>query len=134
MTTSSTPAVRYDRDVDGIVTLTLDDPQAPVNTMTPGFVTALRAAVDRLEAERSELVGVILASAKQTFFAGADLLALLDVGPGDAAALFEQVETVKALLRRLERLGRPVVAAVGGSALGGGLELALACHHRIAVS
>jgi len=134
MTTSSTPPVRYDRDVDGIVTLTLDDPQAPVNTMTPGFVTALRAAVDRLEAERSELVGVILASAKQTFFAGADLLALLDVGPGDAAALFEQVETVKALLRRLERLGRPVVAAVGGSALGGGLELALACHHRIAVS
>ena len=134
MTTSSTPAVRYDRDVDGIVTLTLDDPQAPVNTMTPGFVTALGAAVDRLEAERPELVGVILASAKQTFFAGADLLALLDVGPGDAAALFEQVETVKALLRRLERLGRPVVAAVGGSALGGGLELALACHHRIAVS
>ena len=107
MTTSSTPPVRYDRDVDGIVTLTLDDPQAPVNTMTPGFVTALRAAVDRLEAERSELVGVILASAKQTFFAGADLLALLDVGPGDAAALFEQAETVKALLRRLERLGCP---------------------------
>jgi 3-hydroxyacyl-CoA dehydrogenase/enoyl-CoA hydratase/3-hydroxybutyryl-CoA epimerase len=127
------PAVRYERDDDGVVTLTLDDPMSSVNTMNDRYVEAMALALDRLEAERDDIAGVVVASAKRSFFAGADLVAVQGARPEDAAALFEQVEAVKGQLRRLERLGRPVVAALGGSALGGGLEIALACHHRIAV-
>ena len=127
------PAVRYERSSAGIVTLTFDDPDRSVNTMTAAYVEAMGAAVDRLEAEIGEVVGVILASAKKSFFAGADLDLVLSAGPGDQAAVFEMVETIKAQLRRLERCGRPVVAAINGSALGGGLEVALAAHRRIAL-
>ena len=58
---------------------------------------------------------------------------MVQAGPDDAPRIFETIEAIKADLRRLELLGRPVVAAINGAALGGGLEIALACHHRIAV-
>ena len=74
---------------------------------------------------------MIVTSAKKTFFAGGDLETLMRYGPDDAAAVFEYVTRIKGQLRRLETLGLPVVAAVTGTALGGGLEIALACHHRI---
>ena len=91
------------------------------------------AALDRLEAERDDITGVIITSAKKTFFAGGDLDALGSrrPEPADAEAVRARRRTIKAQLRRLETLGRPVVAAINGSALGGGLEIALACHHRI---
>jgi 3-hydroxyacyl-CoA dehydrogenase/enoyl-CoA hydratase/3-hydroxybutyryl-CoA epimerase len=126
-------AVRYYVDTDGIVTLTLDDPTASANTMNELYQESMGAAVDRLERERDQVTGVVVTSAKKTFFAGADLKSMLGVGPEDAPDLFAAVETVKAQLRRLETLGRPVVAAINGAALGGGLEIALACHRRIAV-
>ncbi|WP_030483739.1 3-hydroxyacyl-CoA dehydrogenase NAD-binding domain-containing protein [Nocardioides aequoreus] len=125
-------AVRYDRDADGIVTLTLDDPQASANTMNERYAAAMHDAVERLHAEKDDLVGVVVTSAKRTFFAGGDLKGMLQTGPDDAEAVFHQVESVKRDLRRLETLGRPVVAAINGAALGGGLEIALACHHRVA--
>ena len=74
---------------------------------------------------------MIVTSAKKTFFAGGDLETLIRYGPDDAAAAFEHVTRIKGQLRRLETLGLPVVAAMNGTALGGGLEIALACHHRI---
>lgn len=126
------PAVRYDRDSDGIVTLTLDDPQSSANTMNERYAAAMHDAVERLHAEKDDLVGVVVASAKKTFFAGGDLKGMLRTGPDDAEAVFAQVEGVKRDLRRLETLGKPVVAAINGAALGGGLEIALACHHRVA--
>jgi 3-hydroxyacyl-CoA dehydrogenase/enoyl-CoA hydratase/3-hydroxybutyryl-CoA epimerase len=132
MTQTSTPtAVRYDRGADGIVVLTLDDPTSTTNTMTPLYVGSMAAALSRLEAE-DDLTGVVVTSAKRTFFAGGNLRDLMRAGPEDAAEVFAGIEAVKAQLRRLERIGRPVVAAVNGAALGGGLEIALACHHRIA--
>src|SRR5690606_37060248 len=95
------------------------------------FRANLASIVERLETERENIRGVVVTSAKRTFFAGADLNELLAVRPEDAAAFFEEVQALKAYLRRLERLGRPVVAAINGSALGGGLEITLACHARI---
>ncbi|WP_027503095.1 3-hydroxyacyl-CoA dehydrogenase NAD-binding domain-containing protein [Rhodococcus sp. UNC363MFTsu5.1] len=127
-------AIRYDIDPEGIVTLTLDDPAQSANTMNEGFIVSLGAVVDRLVAERDSITGVILTSAKKTFFAGGDLNDILRSQRGEAEAVIANVNRIKAPMRRLETLGRPVVAAIGGAALGGGLELALACHHRIAVN
>jgi 3-hydroxyacyl-CoA dehydrogenase / enoyl-CoA hydratase / 3-hydroxybutyryl-CoA epimerase len=126
-------AVRYERDADNIVVLTLDDPTSSANTMNDLYQESMGAAIDRLEAEKEQIVGVVVASAKKTFFAGGNLNKMIESGPDDAPEVFAYAQAVKAQLRRLETLGRPVVAAVNGAALGGGLEIALACHHRIAV-
>ena len=126
-------AVKYDRDADGVVTLTLDDPQSSANTMNERYKDGMHAAVERLVAEKDEVRGVVVASAKKTFFAGGDLKGMVTTTREDAESVFREVEQVKADLRRLETLGKPVVAAINGAALGGGLEIALACHHRIAV-
>jgi 3-hydroxyacyl-CoA dehydrogenase / enoyl-CoA hydratase / 3-hydroxybutyryl-CoA epimerase len=89
------------------------------------------SVVERLQAEKNSIRGVVITSAKSTFFAGGNLQMLSQIQPADAAQVFETVEEVKRQLRILETLGVPVVAAINGSALGGGLEIALACHHRI---
>lgn len=125
--------IRYERDAAGIATLTFDAPEQSVNTMTDAMRECFARCVDRLEAERDTLTGVILTSAKDTFFAGGDLNRLYKMQPADAQPLFEATERGKRTLRRLEKLGKPVVAALNGTALGGGFEIALACHHRIAL-
>ena len=125
--------IRYDVDADGIVVLTLDDPQASANTMNDRYVTSMTAVVDRLCAERDSITGVVITSAKKTFFAGGDLVSMVKATRADAPQVFDLLQQVKADLRRLETLGKPVVAAINGSALGAGLEIALAAHHRIAV-
>ncbi|MFB9187440.1 3-hydroxyacyl-CoA dehydrogenase NAD-binding domain-containing protein, partial [Dactylosporangium sucinum] len=123
-------AIRYDRGADGVVVLTLDDPSRGANTMNEAFVASMDATLDRLEADK-DLAGVVITSAKKTWFAGGDLDALGSIGPDQAAETYATAKRIKDQLRRLETLGRPVVAAINGSALGGGLELALACHRRI---
>ncbi len=125
--------IRFEHGADPIATLILDTPGQAVNMMSAAFMADLSSAVARLEGERDRLAGVILTSAKNTFFAGGDLRALAAVQPEDGPAFYESIQALKASFRRLEQLGRPVVAALGGSALGGGLELALACHHRVCV-
>ncbi|MBN9747866.1 3-hydroxyacyl-CoA dehydrogenase [Amycolatopsis sp. A1MSW2902] len=124
--------IGWDKDSDGIVTLTIDDPDSGANTLTDAYVDQMGAAVDRLYSESDALAGVVLTSGKKAFFAGADLNTIRQAGPEDARALFDGATRIKHDLRRLELLGKPVVAAINGAALGGGLELALACHHRIA--
>ncbi len=130
-TEETTTAIRWERGEDGVVTLTLDDPTSSVNTMNTAYIEGMEAAVTRLEAERETITGVILASAKNTFFAGGDLHSLRRSTRETAAEQTARIDRVKDHFRRLEQLGRPVVAAINGSALGGGLEVALAAHHRI---
>jgi 3-hydroxyacyl-CoA dehydrogenase/enoyl-CoA hydratase/3-hydroxybutyryl-CoA epimerase len=125
--------IRWERAADGVVTLTLDDPGQSANTMNKAFSASLRTVVDRLEAERDTVRGVIITSAKKTFFAGGDLHELIRIRPGQAQQIFDGTMAVKRDLRRLETLGKPVVAAINGAALGGGYEIALACHHRVAL-
>jgi 3-hydroxyacyl-CoA dehydrogenase/enoyl-CoA hydratase/3-hydroxybutyryl-CoA epimerase len=132
-TPAASSVIRWERDETGVVTLVLDDPHQSANTMNAAFAASLTAVADRLEAERDTVRGVIVSSAKKTFFAGGDLRDLIAVRREDAAAVFDRSMAIKRDLRRIETLGKPVVAAVNGAALGGGYEIALACHHRIAL-
>jgi 3-hydroxyacyl-CoA dehydrogenase/enoyl-CoA hydratase/3-hydroxybutyryl-CoA epimerase len=124
--------IHWDKDADGIVTLTLDDPTGSANVMNEHYAESMHNAVEKLVAEKDSVTGVVITSAKKTFFAGGDLKGMIKLGPENAGEAFDTVESVKRDLRALETLGKPVVAAINGAALGGGLEIALACHHRIA--
>jgi 3-hydroxyacyl-CoA dehydrogenase/enoyl-CoA hydratase/3-hydroxybutyryl-CoA epimerase len=127
-------AVKYDKDADGIVVLTLDDPTAGANTMNELYGRSMEEAVARLESEKDSITGVVVTSAKKTFFAGGNLEDLQSVREDQAQEIFDKSQAIKAQLRRIERLGVPTVAAINGAALGGGLEIALAFNHRIAAA
>lgn len=124
--------IRYEL-ADGIATLTFDEPGSPVNTMCAQWQRDLGAAVQQVLKDREAIRGIVLASAKSTFFAGADLKGTMRLQPQDAPAVFREIELVKKNFRTLETLGKPVVACLNGTALGGGWEVALVAHHRVAV-
>ncbi|ERI54197.1 3-hydroxyacyl-CoA dehydrogenase [Pseudomonas sp. EGD-AK9] len=128
-----TDAIRYEKGQDNIVVLTIDMPGQSANTMNAVYREAMGQTVARLEAEKDAIAGVIITSAKKTFFAGGDLNELIKVTKADAKPFYDMVLGIKGQLRRLETLGKPVVAAINGAALGGGWEICLACHHRIAL-
>ncbi|MBC2681424.1 3-hydroxyacyl-CoA dehydrogenase [Corynebacterium sp. 4HC-13] len=125
---------KWEIDADGILTLTMDDPNQPVNTMNDTFFADFPATIDKVKesVESGEVKGVVISSAKSTWFAGGDIKSMITAGPDDAAPLTQRLNDMKATMRTLETLGVPVVAALNGTALGGGLEIALATHHRIA--
>ena len=129
-----TEAIRFEKDSDNIVTLTMDMPGQSANTMNGDFRTAILEISERIEKEIDSISGVIYASAKKTFFAGGDLNELITAQPEDAKEFFNMVEIIKAPLRKIETLGVPVVAAINGAALGGGFEICLASHHRVAIN
>ncbi|MCP4732765.1 MAG: hypothetical protein GY873_01075, partial [Bosea sp.] len=114
---------------DGIATLTLAMPK--VNKIDESFGHGLEDAL--AEAVGTEgLRGIIVASANRDFCVGADIDGLF--AERDAAKMFRRVTELQFLFRSLETAGVPVVAALTGTALGGGLELALSCHRRIALN
>ncbi len=133
-----------DVDTDGVAVVTWDMPDRSMNVLTDGSLGELSQIIERFESEDA-ITAAILTSGKDAFCAGADLAmmeghtrtlakALAD-GRGEKEAvgeLFENVQAFSRLLRRLETAGKPVVAALNGTALGGGFEIALACHHRVA--
>lgn len=125
--------IQYDQDDAGVVTLTMDDPTQSANTMRAQFADDFVSVVEHLEANKDAISGVIITSAKSTFFAGGDLNELISATPDDAADVARLSSRLKDAMRGLETIGKPVVAAINGAALGGGLEIALACHHRVAL-
>src|SRR5471030_1885477 len=128
-----TEAIRYEKGQDRIVVLTIDMPGQSANTMNAVYREAMATCVARLQADKESIAGVIITSAKKTFFAGGDLNELIKVGKPEAKAFYDMVLTLKGQLRALETLGKPVVAAINGAALGGGWEICLACHYRVAL-
>ncbi|OEJ61759.1 3-hydroxyacyl-CoA dehydrogenase [Streptomyces agglomeratus] len=130
---SESTTIRWEQDETGVVTLVLDDPNQSANTMNQAFKDSIAAIADRAEAEKDSIRGIVFTSAKKTFFAGGDLKDMIKVGPENAQQVFDTGTAIKASLRRIETLGKPVVAAINGAALGGGYEIALACHHRVAL-
>ena len=126
--------VRYAVDADGIATLTIDYPGKSMNVIDQAFMDSLDAAIARLVADPAAK-GAILTSGKPAFVAGADLVAMehsLDAMADDSVpALFDKYASLSRVLRRVESCGKPLVAAINGSAMGGGFELCLACHHRV---
>ena len=119
---------------DGIATITFDEQGSPVNTMGLQWQDDFSAAVEQVVKDQGAIKGIVLASAKKTFFAGADLKGVMRMTAADAPEVFAEIERIKKNFRTLETLGKPVVSCLNGSALGGGWELALVGHHRIAVN
>jgi 3-hydroxyacyl-CoA dehydrogenase/enoyl-CoA hydratase/3-hydroxybutyryl-CoA epimerase len=124
-------SIRLERDSDNIVHLIMDNPNASANVMDRDFTDSLQAAVE--EIKQWDYAGIIVRSTKKTFFAGGDLKSLYAAKKSEAQEFFNSCEALKANLRWLETQGKPVVAAINGAALGGGWEIALSCHHRIAL-
>ena len=129
----STTSIRYEKDDNNIVHLIMDRQNGSANVMDEAFQNDFQLVSARLVAEAEDIKGVIFRSAKKTFFAGGDLNSIYQVTPAESKEFFDMVETMKANMRRIETLGKPVVAAINGAALGGGWEICLMCHHRIAL-
>jgi len=128
-----TKTIRYALD-NGIATITFDEQGSPVNTMCLQWQEDLDAVAAQVIKDRAHIRGIVLASAKSTFFAGADLKGVMRSTAAGGPRVFTEIERIKRNFRTLETQGVPVVSCLNGAALGGGWEVALVGHHRIAVN
>lgn len=125
--------VSITKGADGIATLTLDNADESVNLVTQPWLAEMDAAIADLSADAG-VTGVVLTSAKKGFMAGADLKLLVDgFDSMTRRQAYDFSQRATAMHRAIEKSGKPWVAALNGLALGGGFELALACHYRILV-
>jgi 3-hydroxyacyl-CoA dehydrogenase/enoyl-CoA hydratase/3-hydroxybutyryl-CoA epimerase len=134
---------KFEVDADGIALITWDRPGRSMNVIDLAVIRELSALVEKIAADAA-IKGAVISSGKDSFCAGADLTLLeslmhafydmvKDKGEEAAvASLFTESRKLSQLYRRIETCGKPFVAAINGAALGGGFELCLACHQRIA--
>ncbi|MEL7297472.1 MAG: 3-hydroxyacyl-CoA dehydrogenase NAD-binding domain-containing protein [Pseudomonadota bacterium] len=120
-------------DAQGVALLTIDVKERSMNVLTPEFIADLTTAVETVATD-DNIKGAVLTSAKDSFIAGADLMNLVNAYEDGRSAeeKYQQSRGFQSLLRRLETCGKPFAAAINGTALGGGLEICLACHYRVA--
>ena len=125
--------IKYRKDTDDIITLTLDMKGGAENIINHRISRVFEPVIHQLQKEvaTNQIIGVIITSDKKNFLTGGDLEYIHQID--DAQTIFNYTEEIKGLYRQLEKLGIPVVAAINGNALGSGFELALACHHRVAI-
>jgi len=127
-----THTIQYEVGNDGIAILTIDLPGKPMNVLAPEFLADLETLTDRVSSDDA-VQGAVLTSGKKSFIAGADILDISTVydrglSPIEAAGFSRDMNRQ---LRKLETCGKPFAAAINGLALGGGLEICLACHYRV---
>ena len=127
-----THTIQYEVGDDGIAILTIDLPGRSMNVLAPELLHDLETLTDRISSDDA-VKGAVLTSGKKSFIAGADIMDIVTVydrglSPGEAAGFSRELNR---RLRKLETCGKPVAAAINGLALGGGLEVCLACHYRV---
>jgi 3-hydroxyacyl-CoA dehydrogenase/enoyl-CoA hydratase/3-hydroxybutyryl-CoA epimerase len=130
--------IRLEKDADGIVELIFDQPGKSVNVMNEEYGEGMRDAIAQLQSQVDDIKGIYVRSGKPgQFFAGGDITKMIEMDlnptPEEKAETLQGIMDSKKVLRELETLGVPVVVGINGAALGGGYEIALACHHRIAL-